>query len=534
MQERIHRFVTDISSKIEDLEVRFHEAYWASQIEASEENDKKRAELELELSELKGDPIALEKINAALGEEIHDPNLRRQLEVLRLSFTSNQMNEQIRQEIVNLSTQIESEFASFRATIGDRRLNDNEIEEILNVSDDEAERKAVWQASKQVGGAVADRVRELVRLRNASARELGYADYYQMSLDLQELSEPWLFEVMDELERVTDEPFETWKAGLDASLAQRFGTTELRPWHYADPFFQNLPPDGRVTLDDLLKDMSAEDLAKETFARWNIDLSSVMKKSDLYPRERKCQHAFCLDVDRQGDVRILANVVPNERWVETMLHESGHAAYDISIEKRLPYLLRRPCHIFVTEAIAMLSGRMVRDLTWLKTIAGVPDDQIAPIADDVQRAVATQSLQFSRWGLVMVYFERDLYADPEADLDEVWWRHVEHFQKLSLPPEDAPKDAWASKIHIAVAPVYYQNYLLGDLLTSQLVATARERFGGVVGSGEAGDLLKEKVFAPGNSLHWQEVIRLATDADLSARHLASELVNQGDPSASNM
>ncbi|MFP5298211.1 MAG: M2 family metallopeptidase [Actinomycetota bacterium] len=523
MIERIHRFVTDIGRRIEDIEIRFHEAYWRSQIEASEANDSARAELELQLRELKGDPVALEKINAALAEEIHDPLLRRQLEVLRLSFTANQMNEQVRQEIVSLSTQIESDFSSFRAQVGDRRLSDNEIDDVLKHSDDVDERKDVWQASKQVGGAVADRVRELVRLRNATARELGYADYYQMSLELQELEEPWLFDVMQRLEKVTDEPFEAWKNDLDERLRERFSTTDLYPWHYADPFFQSLPPDGRVTLDDALGGLSAEELAIETFARWDIDLRDVMGNSDLYPRERKCQHAFCLDVDRKGDVRILANVVPSERWIETMLHESGHAAYDICIDKHLPYLLRRPCHIFVTEAIALLSGRMTRDPVWLKDIAGVAANEVDALADDLRAANAAQSLQFARWGLVMVHFERDLYADPEADLDDLWWRHVEHFQRVKVPREEAPEGAWAAKIHIAAAPVYYQNYLLGDLLASQLATTARERFGGIVGSAEAGHLLKEKVFTPGNSATWREVIVGATDHDLDPGHLAAEL-----------
>ena len=29
----------------------------------------------------------------------------------------------------------------------------------------------------------------------------------------------------------------------------------------------------------------------------------------------------------QGDVRVLANIVPNEYWMGTMLHELGHSVY---------------------------------------------------------------------------------------------------------------------------------------------------------------------------------------------------------------
>jgi peptidyl-dipeptidase A len=247
----------------------------------------------------------------------------------------------------------------------------------------------------------------------------------------------------------------------------------------------------------------------------------VMRLSDLFPRANKCQHAFCLDVDRGRDVRILANVVPGERWVEVMLHESGHAAYDVSIDPNLPYLLRRPTHIFVTEAIAILSGRLLRDPEWLKGVAGIPVAELAEIESSLRSGLAAHSLLFSRWGLVMVHFERDLYADPEADLDTRWWELVEQFQ-LVQAPEDPPAAAWAAKIHIAVAPVYYQNYLLGELLASQLRATA-EQSGSLVGSKGAGQFFKERVFRPGALLRWDSLIEEATGAPLSAEHFAADV-----------
>ena len=36
-----------------------------------------------------------------------------------------------------------------------------------------------------------------------------------------------------------------------------------------------------------------------------------------------------------------------------------------------------------------------------------------------------------------------------------------------------PAPDWAAKIHLTVAPVYYQNYLYGELFASQLAATER-------------------------------------------------------------
>ena len=187
MTERTHRLVSRLEDEIAALEIDFSKAYWDSQIEATPENDRLRSELEIELRKLKGDPTALHQVEAALGEDVHEPILRRQLEVLRLSLTGNQMSDQEREQVVELATAVESDFASHRAVVDGERYSDNEIEEILKASNDVDFRRRVWTASKGIGHVVSERVRELVRVRNNAARNMGFADFYQMELDLQEL-----------------------------------------------------------------------------------------------------------------------------------------------------------------------------------------------------------------------------------------------------------------------------------------------------------------------------------------------------------
>lgn len=524
MSQGWHRLVSSLESTFERLETEFHEAYWESQIDASPESDRRRAALELELRRVKGDPEALAQVREALGEEIHDPLFRRQLEVLRLSLTGNQMPDDQRAALVETSTAIESDYAAFRPTLDGDHVSENDIEHVLGTSSDEEERRRAWEASKEIGGRVAERVREVARLRNEVARGLGFADYYNFALALQEIDEDWLFEVLGELEALTDEPFSRWKSGLDDKLRTRFGTNDLFPWHYDDPFFQTLPSDSKVDLGSLFESSDAVSLSEKTFKGWGIDLSSVIRRSDLNPRERKCQHAFCLHVDRMDDVRILANVVPGERWVEVMLHESGHAAYDVSIDPNLPYLLRRPAHTFVTEAIAIMSGRLVRRPEWLTNVAGADESEVGGLRSGLQTCAAAQSLLFTRWGLAVVHFERELYSDPEGDLNDKWWDLVERFQLVRRPPGRNAPD-WAAKIHVAVAPAYYQNYLLGEMLASQLERTCLDEVGGIVDNPEAGALLKDRVFRSGSSQKWDALIESATGKPLGAADFAATVTS---------
>ena len=317
------------------------------------------------------------------------------------------------------------------------------------------------------------------------------------------------------------------KSSLDQRLAARFDTTpeELRPWHYDDPFFQTPPAEGAVAIDHLFADADLEALTVRTYDGLGLDVRSVLDHSDLYAREGKSQHAFCIDIDRSGDVRVLCNVEPSERWMDTMLHEFGHAIYDRECDTSLPWLVRGAAHALTTEGIAMLMGRLPRDPSWLRNVATVADADVDAIAGALADAQRAALLVFARWVLVMTNFERRLYADPDADLDTLWWDLVEHHQLVHRPDDRAAPD-WAAKIHLAAAPVYYQNYLYGELFASQLDATLRDRAGGLVDRTAAGALLRDEVFAPGASLRWDALVERATGAPLTADAMARQLAKE--------
>ena len=94
----------------------------------------------------------------------------------------------------------------------------------------------------------------------------------------------------------------------------------------------------------------------------------MLGRSDLYEKPGKSPHAFSTDIDREGDVRVLANVVPGHEWLETMLHELGHAAYSKNIPRSVPYVLRIESHALTTEGVAMMFERLAGDPRWLRAM----------------------------------------------------------------------------------------------------------------------------------------------------------------------
>ena len=160
-----------------------------------------------------------------------------------------------------------------------------------------------------------------------------------------------MLKLFDELDALTRGPFHAAKAEIDAALARKCGVKveELRPWHYHDPFFQESPAIyGHY--DAVYKPLDTIKLCRTFYAGIGLPIDNVLARSDLYEKPGKCPHAFCQDMDREGNVRVLANVVPGEEWLATMLHELGHSVYrEETITRSLPYLLRVDSHPLSTE-----------------------------------------------------------------------------------------------------------------------------------------------------------------------------------------
>jgi peptidyl-dipeptidase A len=519
-----------VAAAAEDLIAPLSEArnvtWWDANVDASDANERRRAAAELSYANALGDAELFAAVADARDDGANALTGRR-LDLLHDLMLPRQVPPRLRQRIVELEASVEVRFARHRGVVRGEEVDDIAIKRILRESDDPDERREAWEASKTVGAEVAADVRELVRLRNESARALGYRDWFALSVAVSELDERKLLETLSACDDATAEPFARWKSALDERLAARFrcSTADLRPWHYADPFFQETPPEGAVDLDPLFREQDIVELGRRTFEGIGIDVGATLSRSDLFPRAGKCQHAFCIDVDRAGDIRVLMNVTDNHDSMDTLLHELGHAVYDLSFDEELPWLLR-DTHLVTTEASAILFGGLASDREWLERVLGLGPRDAAELEDRLRDARAASLLLFTRWVLVMTGFERRLYADPDADLDRIWWELVSRYQ-LVRPPDGrgaaAREGVWASKIHLAVAPVYYHTYLYGSIVALQLRDALRKASGGIVDREEAGRQLADRLFARGLAERWDRLVARASGEPLSVASLAREV-----------
>jgi peptidyl-dipeptidase A len=534
--KRFREFVREHREQVKPILVDYNRAWWEANTTGEEEAFDRRADLEVRLTEAYSDSEDFAFLRDMREKDLlDDPVEKRLLLVLYLKYLGNQGDPELRRQIIEQGAKLEQTFANFRGLMAGREVSDNDIEEVLTESVDSGDRREAWEASKQVGAAVAADLRELVKMRNEAARSLGYRDHFALSLALTEVDEEELFSLFDELDRRTAGPYQRLKARLDAALAKRYGVTPgaMMPWHYSDPFFQEAPDITEVDLDGIYEDEDILALARRYYEGLGFEVQDILDRSDLYEREGKNQHAFATDIDREGDVRVLLNLKPNSRWMDTALHELGHAVYDQYIDPEVPWLLRERSHSITTEGIAMMFGRFARSPVWLEEMGLIGPERTREVAPQLREMDALGQLIFSRWCQVMVRFERELYANPDReDLNDLWWELVGRYQGLVKPAGRNNPD-WAAKIHFVVAPVYYHSYMLGELFAAQLHATLAQEVLGLddprqtafVEKPRVGDFLREKVFGPGNTMNWRDLVVHATgrplDVDAYARRFAA-------------
>lgn len=529
------KFLAAHEARFKPLDVAAGKAWWDANTTGKDDDFKKKEEAQNKIDAALADKTVFAELKGLKEAKdkgaIDDKVTARGIDVLYLMYLEKQVDPELLKKITAKANAVEQKFNVFRANVDGKEMADSLVRETLKKSADSAVRKKVWEAGKKVGADVEADLKELVKLRNEAAKHLGFKNYHAMMLFLNEQDGVELLKLFDDLDTLTKEPFKAAKAEIDERLAKNYGVKvgELMPWHYHDPFFQESPAVFDANLDAPLAKADILKLCSTFYTGIGLPIDDVIARSDLYEKKGKSPHAFCTDIDREGDVRVLANIVPNEYWMGTMLHELGHAVYSSkNIPQSIPYVLRGEAHILTTEGVAMQFERFSKSRAWLEKM-GVKVENAADFDAAAKKVQRNQLLIFSRWCQVMLRFEKGMYENPDQDLNKLWWDLVEQYQMLKRPEGRNAPD-YGSKIHICSAPVYYHNYMMGQLFASQVHHTiAKEVFNGAdpntviyIGEKKVGDFMKAKVFEPGRTLDWKGLTKFATGEELSPRAFAKD------------
>ena len=181
MREVIQRHET----VVRPLEIAANRAGWAANLNGTDENYRKKEELETRLDLLLADPAAFAELKAIHEHPPADPLLRREIEVLYREYLPKQVDAELLKRMlaeVELWSGRSTSFARRQWQGVDRQRHPPRAHRV------EGFRPAPGCLGSQQGGRPPSgpRLKELAKLRNESARKLGFKDYHVMQLYLNE------------------------------------------------------------------------------------------------------------------------------------------------------------------------------------------------------------------------------------------------------------------------------------------------------------------------------------------------------------
>jgi hypothetical protein len=330
----------------------------------------------------------------------------------------------------------------------------------------DAARRASLEAERcrAVADSLAPLAGEILAVRHAAARELGWPSYTAMYGELGGLDLPGLrgqaqrfLEDTDEVyERVITEAAATL-LGLDATA---LGRGDLPPLLRRPALDAHFPPGG---LAGALRD---------TLGGFGVDLDSEPGiVLDLAPRPAKSSRAFCAPVRVPREIYLV--LAPTGGWDDyaALLHEAGHAAHFAAADATLPFELRRLSDPAIGEAFAFLLEGIADEPAWLR----------ARGADGPHANGRVRRLVLLRRYAAKLDFELDLHAG-ELDPAEAADRYAAGLSRALRVRW--PREPWLTDLDPGL---YAAHYLRAWALAAQL----REALGdGWFASADAGRRLR--------------------------------------------
>jgi len=400
---------------------------------------------------------------------------------------------------------------------------------VLGTSRFEAERKAAWEGLQSIEPFVlANGFLDIVKERNRLGRLLGYEDYYDYKVNLNEgFSKKKLFELLGELERETRSACEKSVQELSSQ-----GLSARDPWNFE--FL--ISGDMTAKIDPYLGFENALSRWGKSFAAMDISYEGATLQLDLLSRKGKEENGFMHGpfpafVDegkfRPAHINFTANALPGQlgsgkRALETFFHEGGHAAHFANIKMPAPCYSQEfaPSSVAFAETQSMFMDSLCEDPDWQLRYAKNEKNESMPM--ELIRENLLREHRFLAYRLrsllVVPFAEKAIYEMSEAELTpENVLKRLREIEKDILQLTAAVRPV-LSVPHLlsGEASAYYHGYVLAQMAVYQTRAYFLEKYGHIFDNPQVGQQLAEKYWRPGNSKTFLQLVEDLTGKPFSA------------------
>src|SRR5436189_4853427 len=351
----------------------------------------------------------------------------RELKQLLLNAAEGPMtNPDLVSKRVEAETKQASILNSFEFKLNGQKITANDIDNKLEKSSDLIERKAVWEASKEIGPKLKANLVILRDLRNGVAKEMKYPDYFSLEVAAYSMTTDEMLKMLDDWMAMLRPLYLQLHTWAKYKLAEKYHQPVPKkiPAHWINNRWSQEWPDlvEAANIDKYFEGRKPEWIIK-TAEQFYTGLGfsplpeGFWQKSDFYPlppdsKRKKNTHASCWHIDLENDIRSLQSIEPNARWFVTAHHELAHGYYFKAYTRpEVPYLLRIGAapgpHEGVGEMIALASSQV----PYLQSRGCLPaefkPDKTAFLLDDA----LARSVPFIYFACgVMPHWEADIYA----------------------------------------------------------------------------------------------------------------------------
>ena len=547
-QEEAEAFLNDYTTRYLELYGEASEAEWQANTRIVEGDDSNRLKAEAAQQALADFTGSTENIERAAqlkeyGDTLTPLQLRQLDAVFYQAGNFPQVAKDLVAERISSETFNNEKLFGFEFTLDGSPVTTNDLDDLLEKSNDLGRRQAAWEASKEVGRPLKAGLADMVRLRNGTVQAVGYEDYFDYQVSDYGMGTG---EMMDLLEGFIHDiwplyrELHTWAR---YELAATYGeeVPDLLPAHWlpnrwAQDWAASVKVEG-IDLDSVLADKEPEWLVKqgeEFFVSLGFDPlpASFYEKSSLYPAPagagyKKNNHASAWHMDLRNDLRSLMSVQSNQRWWATTHHELGHIYYYQAYSiPEVPHLLRAGANRAFHEGVGTMLGMAATHKAFLVG-RGLIDESAE--SDEIQALLreALDSVVFIPFAAgTMSHFERDLYAGglPPEEYNQRWWDYVLQYQGV-VPPSGRGEEFCdpCTKTHIINDAAQYYDYALSYAILHQIHAHIANnilhqdpRNTNYYGSKEVGTFLRS-FLSLGATRDWRQVLVESVGEDFSAK-----------------
>lgn len=547
IQERADRFLALANAGFQSLYRVNSEAQWLAFTDVTPEHDAAAEAAGKAYAAFNGNPALITEARDLLthSKELQEITVRQLKQLLQNAAEGPMTNPDLVTRRVEAETKQASLLNSFEFKLNGEKITANDIDNKLAKSTDLAERKAVWEASKEIGPALKSNLVILRDLRNGVAKEMKYPDYFALQVANYGMTTDEMLKMLDGWMATLRPLYLQLHTWVKYKLAEKYQQPVPKkiPAHWInnrwaqeweglveaakiDKYFEGRQPEWIIkTAEQFYTGLGFSPLPE-----------SFWKKSDLFPvpageKRKKNTHASCWHVDLENDIRSLQSIEPNSRWFFTAHHELGHGYYFKAYSRpEVPYLLRTGAAPGFHEGVGELISLASSQVPYLQSRGILPNDfkpDVTAFLLDDALARAVPFIYFSCG--TMPHWEADVYARnlPVDQWNARWWKYVGEMQGVEPPAPRGEEfcDA-ATKTHINDNPAYYYNYAFATVFKFQLhdyiarkILHQPPQTCNYADNKEVGTWLNN-ILKKGSTEDWRKVLKEATGEDISTRAMA--------------